>query len=132
LDQLDKVTAVTYNAGGNQLTVRDPNNVDADMVYDLMSNYAFTAAGMTCDFEERLTGCQRSATSGSALLSQSWSLSTVGDWIGDWNSVTINGTAQTRTHGPTRELLTAGGQSVTTDVKGNITLLPSILSSQPL
>jgi hypothetical protein len=123
LDQLDKVTAVTYNAGGTQLTVRDPKNVDADMVYDLMSNYAFTAAGMTCDFEERLTGFQRSATSGSALLSQSWSLSTVGDW----NSVTINGTAQTRTHGPTRELLTAGGQSVTTDVKGNITLLPSIL-----
>ncbi len=34
IDQLDKVTAVIYDAGGNQLTVRDPNNVGADMVYD--------------------------------------------------------------------------------------------------
>ena len=34
IDQLDKVTAVTFGAGGNQLTVRDPNNVGADMVYD--------------------------------------------------------------------------------------------------
>ena len=31
---MDKVTAVTYDAGGNQLTVRDPKNVGADMVYD--------------------------------------------------------------------------------------------------
>jgi RHS repeat-associated protein len=36
---------------------------------------------------------------------------------------------QNRTHGPTHELLTAGGQSVNTDVKGNITLLPTALSS---
>ncbi len=34
IDQLDRVTAVSYDAGGNQLTVRDPNNVGADMVYD--------------------------------------------------------------------------------------------------
>jgi len=27
---------VTYDAGGNQLTVRDPNNVGADMVYDAL------------------------------------------------------------------------------------------------
>jgi YD repeat-containing protein len=34
LDQFDKVTAVTYDAGGNQLTVRDPDNVGADMLYE--------------------------------------------------------------------------------------------------
>jgi YD repeat-containing protein len=34
LDQLDKVTAVTCDAGGNQLTVHDANNVGADMRYD--------------------------------------------------------------------------------------------------
>ncbi len=34
IEQLDKVTAVSYDAGGNQLTVRDPNNVGADMLYD--------------------------------------------------------------------------------------------------
>jgi hypothetical protein len=77
LDQLDKVTAVTYDAGGNQLTVRDPNNVGADIVHEVMSNYGFTAAGTTYDFEDRLTGFQRAATSGPA---------------------------QTLTHGPTHEL----------------------------
>jgi hypothetical protein len=47
--------------------------------------------------------------------------------VGDWTSVTTNGTAQSRTHGPTHELLTAGGQNVATDVKGNITTLPANL-----
>ena len=159
-----KVTAVTYDAGGNQLTVRDPNNVVADMVYDslgrntqrtvtfgdvsltetrssgrhyrndnllsgisysntnignlgyswdatgnktaetiggVMSGYGFTSAGTAYDDEDRLTGYQRAATSGSALLAQSWALTSVGDW----SSVTTNGTAVTRTHGPTHELL---------------------------
>jgi RHS repeat-associated protein len=42
--------------------------------------------------------------------------------------VTTNGIAQNRTHGPTHELLTAGGSSVVTDVKGNMTTLPAVLS----
>ncbi len=33
-DQLDKATVMTFDAGGNQLSVRDPYNVGADMVYD--------------------------------------------------------------------------------------------------
>jgi hypothetical protein len=28
---------LVYDAGGNQLTVRDPNSVGADMVYDLLA-----------------------------------------------------------------------------------------------
>jgi hypothetical protein len=77
-----------------------------------MSGYGFTTAGTTYDNEDRLTGF--ALASGS--FTQSWNLTSVGDWT----SVTTNGTAQTRTHGPTHELLTAGGQSVTTDVKGNM------------
>ncbi len=34
LSQLDNATVFTYDASGNQLSVRDPNNVGADMVYD--------------------------------------------------------------------------------------------------
>src|SRR5690606_36035254 len=56
-------------------------------------------------------------------LTQSWSLSLVGDW----NSVTTNGIAQARTHGPSHELLTGAGQAVSTDVKGNITVIPAAL-----
>ncbi|MEZ6138097.1 MAG: hypothetical protein R3C53_24705 [Pirellulaceae bacterium] len=67
----------------------------------------------------RIPGARR--TDGN--LDQSWSLSEVGDW----DSVTTEGTTQNRTYGPTHELLTAGGQSLSTDVNGNITLIPSNL-----
>ncbi len=83
-----------------------------------MSNFGFSIPTGGYDGEDRLVSFNR--TSG---LSQSWSLSPVGDW----NSVTTNGTAQTRAHGPTHELLTGAGSNVSTDVKGNITLIPSSL-----
>ena len=98
-------------------------NKTSESITGVMSGYGFTSAGTTYDFEDRLTGFSRAATSGPALLSQSWNLTSVGDWT----SVTTNGTAQNRTHGPTHELLTAGGQNVATDVKGNITTLPANL-----
>ena len=95
-----------------------------------MSPYSFTQAGTTYDAEDRLTGFARAATSGTPQLSQSWNLSAVGDW----NSVTTNGTARSRTHGPTHELLTAGGQGVTHDTKGNMLLIPASVraNSSPL
>ena len=87
-----------------------------------MSGYGFTSAGTSYDDEDRLTGFART----SGTFTQSWNLTKVGDWT----SVTTNGTAQNRTHGPTHELLTAGGQNISTDVKGNITLLPANLTPQ--
>ncbi|XZE22340.1 hypothetical protein SH449x_002263 [Pirellulaceae bacterium SH449] len=69
--------------------------------------YGFTSAGMSYDDEDRLTGYSRA----SGTFTQAWSLTAVGDG----NSITTNGTAQNRTHGPTHELLTAGGQNITTD-----------------
>jgi RHS repeat-associated protein len=55
-----------------------------------MSNYGFTSAGTSYDDEDRLTGFARA----SGTFTQSWSLTSVGDW----NSITTNGTAQNRTH----------------------------------
>ncbi len=79
---------------------------------------------------EPITGYARAGTSSPSQLSQSWSLTSVGDW----SSTTINGTAHTRTHGPTHELLTnkigsGSTQNVTHDVKGNMTSIPANLSS---
>ena len=116
---------------GNLTYTWDANkNKTAETISGVMSGYGFTTAGTTYDFEDRLTGYQRTATSGPAQLAQTWSLTNVGDW----SSVTTNGTSQARTHGPTHELLSAGGQAVTTDVKGNTTVLPSNLThnSSPL
>jgi RHS repeat-associated protein len=87
-----------------------------------ISGYGFTSAGTTYDDEDRLTGYART----NGTFTQSWNLTKVGDWT----SVTTNGTAQNRTHGPTHGLLTAGGQSLATDPKGNITLLSLNLTPQ--
>jgi RHS repeat-associated protein len=117
------LSAINYSntSLGNMAYTWDANkNKTSESITGVMSGYGFTAAGTTYDNEDRLTGFSRAATSGPALLSQSWNLTSVGDWT----SVTTNGTAQSRTHGPTHELLTAGGQNVATDVKGNITTLP--------
>ncbi len=104
---------------GNMTYGWDNNhNKTSETITGTMSNYGFSIPTGGYDGEDRLVSFNR--TSG---LSQSWSLSPVGDW----NSVTTNGTAQTRTHGPTHELLTGAGSSVSTDVKGNITLIPSSL-----
>jgi len=58
-------------------------------------------------------------------FTQAWSLTTVGDW----NRVTTDGTAQTRTHGLTHELL-AGGSNVSAAVvffqDGKITIADSL------
>jgi len=98
-------------------------NKTSESITGVMSGYGFTSGGTTYDFEDRLTGYARA----SGTFNQSWNLTSVGDWT----SVTTNGIAQNRTHGPTHELLTAGGSSVVTDVKGNMTTLPAVLSSLP-
>ena len=116
---------------GNLTYSWDSNkNKTSETIGGVMSPYSFTQAGTTYDAEDRLTGFARAATSGTPQLSQSWNLSAVGDW----NSVTTNGTAQSRTHGPTHELVTAGGQSVTHDTKGNMLLIPASVraNSSPL
>ena len=109
----------TGTAIGNLTYGWDVNkNKTSEAIAGTMSNYGFSIPTSGYDNEDRLVSYNR--TSG---LSQSWGLSLVGDW----NSVTTNGTSQTRTHGPTHELLTAASQSVSTDVKGNITLIPAAL-----
>ncbi|MEZ6134832.1 MAG: hypothetical protein R3C53_07975 [Pirellulaceae bacterium] len=44
IDQLGEITSFTYDAGGNQLSVRDPNSVGQDVVYDALGR-----AGLTTD-----------------------------------------------------------------------------------
>ncbi|MEM6472846.1 MAG: RHS repeat-associated core domain-containing protein, partial [Planctomycetota bacterium] len=79
---------------------------------------AYTLDEAVYDLEDRLEEAQY--ISGDDY---SWSLSLVGDW----SSYTENGSTQTRTHGPSHELLTAASQAIQHDVKGNITLIPGVL-----
>ncbi len=121
------LTGISYGGTGasigNLSYTWDANkNKTSDGFGGTMSGYGFTAAGTSYDDEDRLTGYARA----SGTFTQSWNLTKVGDWT----SVTTNGTAQNRTHGPTHELLTAGAQNISTDVKGNITLIPANLTPQ--
>ncbi|XZE20123.1 RHS repeat-associated core domain-containing protein [Pirellulaceae bacterium SH449] len=121
------LTGISYGgtgtAIGNLSYTWDANkNKTSETIGGTMSGYGFTSAGTSYDDEDRLTGYARA----SGTFTQAWNLTPVGDW----NSITTNGTAQNRTHGPTHELLTAAGQNITTDVKGNITVLPANLTPQ--
>lgn len=99
----------------------DNKNKTGETITGTMSGYGFTIPTGGYDAEDRLVTYNRTDTN----LDQSWNLSLVGDW----NSITTEGVAQTRTHGPSHELLTGGGGTVNTDVKGNITLIPAALRS---
>lgn len=59
------------------------SNKTSESIGGVMSGYGFTNAGTTYDDEDRLTGYQRT----NGALSQSWNLTSVGDW----NSVTTSG-----------------------------------------
>ena len=103
--------------GNYAYTWDDNKNKLSETITGVMSGYGFDET--LYDTEDRLTGWNRDDSS----LDQSWSLSPVGDW----NSITENDSVQERTHCPTHELLSAANEVVTTDVKGNMTLIPAVL-----
>jgi len=109
--------------GGLSYTWDANQNKTSESIGGVMSGYGFTAS---YDPEDRLIGWDRSDTN----LDQSWDLSPVGDW----NSITENLSVQNRTHGPVHEILTASGQAVQHDPRGNMTLIPPALrpGSDPL
>ena len=116
---LSGISYSNTNIGNLGYTWDANKNKTSETIAGVMSGYGFTSAGTTYDFEDRLTGFARA----SGTFTQAWNLTSVGNWT----SITTNGTAQNRTHGPAHELLTAGGSNVTTDVKGNMTVIPTTL-----
>ncbi len=99
--------AYTWDANKNKLS-EVLTGVNATV-----NGYGFNAVDTTYDFEDRLTQWKRA----NGAQNQSWSLTAVGDW----QSQTVNGTATSRTHGPTHELTAIGASSLSYDAKGNLT-----------
>jgi len=94
-------------------------NKTSESITGTMSGFGFDVGTSGYDDEDRLTNWQRDDSG----LDQAWNLSLVGNW----NSFTENASVQNRTHGPAHELLTAAGQAVQHDAKGNQTLIPAVL-----
>ncbi|QNN21559.1 hypothetical protein HED60_04475 [Planctomycetales bacterium ZRK34] len=100
-DAADAARSFTYAYDANK-------NPTAETTGGVMAGYSFTAG---YDTEDRLTSWIRA----NGTDSQTWNLSLVGDW----NSTTINGVLQNRTHNAVHEATVIGGNSQTFDAKGN-------------
>ena len=101
--------SITNSAVGDYAYSWDENkNKTGETVTGAMTNFSST---MAFDNQNRLTAWNRASGD-----SQSWQLSPVNDW----QSVTTNGSTQTRTHGPTHEILTVGPAAIQHDARGNI------------
>ncbi len=109
---LAAIRNLTYGSDANK-------NKTSEGISGTLSGYGFAVGGSGYDEEDRLVNWARSDNN----LDQAWNLSLVGDW----NSITGNALAQSGTHGPTHEMLTAAGARVSHDVKGNTTSIPSSL-----
>lgn len=114
------LVSITYTGasiGDLSYTWDENKNKTAESNSGAMSGYGFSIPVSGYDAEDRLVSYNR--TDGN--LDQLWNLSAVGDW----HSVTTEGTVQSRTHGSSHELLTVGADSVVTDTRGNMTFIPS-------
>ena len=94
----------TYDANKNRLS---------ESITGVMSGYGYDVGPSGYDDEGRLVNWERD----DGQLDQAWNLSAVGDW----DSYTENAAVQTRTHNAVHELIGIDSQSLTYDVKGNLT-----------
>ncbi len=101
--------AISNSAVGTYTYAWDNNkNKTGETITGAMNGYS---SAMNFDDQNRLTNWNRSNGD-----TQAWTLSPVNDW----QSFTKNGTAETRTHGPTHELLTIGTATLLYDSRGNM------------
>ena len=120
-DTLTNISFLGANIGDLSYNWDANKNKTSEVITGTMSGYGFTVPNSGFDSEDRLVESNRS----DGNLDQVWALSDVGDW----DSITTEGSIQSRTHGPSHELLTAGGAAASHDVKGNVTLIPASLRS---
>jgi RHS repeat-associated protein len=106
------VETLTYTYDANQ-------NPTSESRTGVMSPYSWSTGASGFDDEDRLVSWTR--TNGD---SQSWNLSEVHDW----DSFSVNGASQTRTHRPAHEILAVSGANIPGgsatlqhDTKGNLT-----------
>ena len=98
----------------------DNKNKTSESITGTMSGFGFTVGSSGYDTEDRLVqlgaGWTRiSINSGTCRL---WAIGT---------RLPKTAARQNRTHGLTHGLLSAGGQSLSHDTKGNMTLIPAVL-----
>ena len=89
-------------------------NKTSETITGTLSAYGWSTGTTGFDDQNRLVN--RNQGSGSTQLNEAFTLSPVADM----STVTTNGVAQTRTHGPAHELLSIGGAAVVEDSRGNI------------
>jgi RHS repeat-associated protein len=79
--------------------------------------YAYDGLNQLTSFQRGTLNGTKTGLTGSASHSQSWSF----DALGNWSSLTTDGTAQTRSHNQQNEVTAAGAATLTFDAAGNTT-----------
>jgi RHS repeat-associated protein len=114
------------NAGTGQAVDRTQYGHDQDgnvlyaanLVDAAFSNlYQYNPLNELTSYQRGTLNSTRTGLVGNPTDSQSWSL----DALGNWSSVTTNGTQQTRTHNAENELTAQNGTGLTYDANGNTT-----------
>jgi RHS repeat-associated protein len=100
-----------YDRDGN-ITYRS-NAIDAAM----SELYSYDSLGQLAGFERGTLNSTNTAISGTPSASQSWGL----DALGNWTSVTTNGTTQSRTANQGNQYSAIGGATPAYDANGNMT-----------
>ena len=94
-----------------------------------MENYSWTTSGGSTaghDAEDRLTYWSRSTSGAGTINTQEWPInygSSGLSFVGDWTTVDINGTTQSRSHNDVHELTAINSTNLARDAKGNLTRL---------
>jgi RHS repeat-associated protein len=112
---LVKVSENEYDGGG----VGDGNRTykENELSGGLSKVYTYDGLNQLAGFQRGTLNSTKDGISGTVARNQSWDP----DALGNFESVTTNGTAQTRTHNKQNELTGVGSNTLTYDNNGNLT-----------
>ena len=128
----DLTRDITYNRADNQRTsdiVKNGNTPIAELAFtydyladknvhkETQTNGTFEDLSFTAAYDagNRVTSYARAESYPGARETQTWNY----DGAGNWNSTTIDGNTQNRTHSPSDELQSIAGDNLTYDARGN-------------
>jgi RHS repeat-associated protein len=111
-----------YDRNGNRLyRANEPNHSFDELYHANGATAGYDALNQLTDFRRGVLSDTNSDnipdTVSTASRTQSWTL----DALGNWSTLTSDGTAQNRTHNKQNEVTAVGGSTLTFDANGNLT-----------
>jgi len=124
--------AYSYNANNWITSLSHSNNTsliagfsyaydhEGNKLYEEKQDHLLHSEAYAYDAADRLTNYNVGALSGSTIPAPTEAKAWYLDPLGNWNSVVSNSVTETRTHGPSNELLTDNGSNYVYNADGNL------------